>query len=207
MGAVDTACAMAMHGIEVPTLDDDPEAVERTRRMLLGLGDPTTHLAGLPPVEEQEHLDLIFSAMSYVRLQRFEEALQMHERAVAVDGRGLRSDLVAAIHLYSGDAEKVVELLGRQQAPDGSAGAHHHFTMAAARAQLDDPVAARTHLQAAWTAAKAERIEDLGLEWWFVLGRMAETYGFVDVARDYYARVPTTGAYSEPRILVDSRGL
>lgn len=200
------ACTRRLLELEVPPPEERPEVLAKTRHLMEGLADPEAYLEHMPDLAEAEGIQLVFAAIAHGRLHQFEQAIAMHEAALEAGSTGIEAAGLAGFHLF-GDtgADKALEVLGTLQVPDGKKGLHHRLVLASALAETDQPLAAKLHLQETWTISKARDFSDMSADWWFVMGRMADTYGFPEVARDYYQRYADGGGSSEYQRLIDAR--
>ncbi len=120
-------------------------------------------------------------------------ALEVLRQAVeAGNTSGVVLNQAAWMMLFTGgDPSEAERLATRATGSEGSGRLSRLHTLATAHALADHPLEARDAL---WAAIGATGGADaLGDEWFLVVGRMAESYGRVDVARAFYRQVTDRG--------------
>ena len=179
--------------------EDDRAALDRRVRMVTA---PREALAALPPPAERTERDWRTASSLHQRVGEYPEALAaLQTSSVEPEPNALAWAMILA----DADPESVIALLSERATSGRALGSAELHTLATALADADQPEAAWHTLQRALEPLPPRHVADLDLEWWYVIGRVAESYGELALARRYYARVPDTLVLHDVHVLCQRR--
>ncbi len=191
--------ARARWAIDIFT--DDRNA-ELERRHIF-YAEPERALANLPAAADRTPEQWNQAANLLMRLGKYADSVLAFEQAQSIEPNP--NNRAWAMVLAGAPPETIVELLGSRSGKASDVSTAELHTLATALAEADQPDAAHHLLRRAIQDEQLGPSADLGPEWWYVIGRMAESYGLPDAARRAYQKVPVTEAMNEIRVLCDRR--
>lgn len=162
---------------------------------------PSAALDTLPAPADRTPLDWQAAAELQVRLGDHAAATRAFEAAASIEESP--NNRAWSMLLAGHPPKAVATLLSDHFAQHGSPGAAELHTLATALANDEQPDAAGHVLRTLIEQDAIHTADHLPPHWWYVLGRMAQSYGLHDTARAYYARVPDTASFQDVRTFCD----